>query len=93
VIRSFADADTELLWLTGKCRRIAANIRSSALKKIAVLDSAENLADHTEPPGNHLDALTKDRIGQHSIRINKQYRLCFVWNQPHAYEVEVVDYH
>jgi len=93
VIKSFADADTEMLWLTGKSRRIPANIRPSALKKISVLDSAEALADLTEPPGNRLEALSGDRIGQHSIRINHQYRLCFTWNEPHAYEVEVVDYH
>jgi proteic killer suppression protein len=93
VIKSFADDDTETLWLTGKSRRIPANLRSSALKKISVLDSAETLADLTEPPGNQLEPLTRDRKGQHSIRINRQYRLCFVWNEPHAYEVEVVDYH
>jgi proteic killer suppression protein len=93
VIKSFADVDTELLWQTGKSRRIPANIRSAALKKLAVLDSAEVLEDLTEPPGNRLEALAKDRKGQHSIRINKQYRLCFVWTEPNAFEVEVVDYH
>jgi proteic killer suppression protein len=93
VIKSFADADTESLWLTGKSRRIPANIRSSALKKLAVLDSAEVLTDLPEPPGNHLEALTKDRKGQHSIRINNQYRICFVWTEPNACEVEIVDYH
>jgi proteic killer suppression protein len=93
VIRSFADADTEFLWQTGKSRRIPANLRSSALKKLAVVDSAECLADLAEPPGNQLETLKRDRKGQLSIRINKQYRLCFVWAEPHAYEVEVVDYH
>jgi proteic killer suppression protein len=93
VIKSFADADTELLWVTGKSRRIPANIRSSALKKIAALDSAESLPDLFCPPGNHLEALTRNRKGQHSIRINDQFRLCFVWSEGNAYEVEVVDYH
>ena len=93
VIRSFADADTEMLWDTGKSRRIPANIRSSALKKLSLLDSAEALADLTEPPGNHLEALAKNRRGQHSIRINKQFRLCFVLRLGNAYEVEIVDYH
>jgi len=79
--------------MTGKSRRIPANLRSLALKKISVLDSAETLSDLTEPPGNQLGPLTKDRKGQHSIRINKQYRLCFVWVEPDAYGVEVVDYH
>jgi len=93
VIRSFADADTELLWDTGKSRRIPASIRSSALKKIAQLDSAEFLEDLWSPPGNHLEALTGDRKGQHSIRINAQFRLCFAWKEGKADDVEIVDYH
>jgi toxin HigB-1 len=93
VIRGFADADTELLWETGKSRRIPANLRSSALKKIAQLDSAERLEDLRWPPGNRFEALSRDREGQHSIRINDQYRLCFVWAERDAYDVEIVDYH
>jgi proteic killer suppression protein len=93
VIRSFADADTELLWDTGKSRRIPANLRASALKKIAQLDSAERLEDLWSPPGNRLEVLTRDRKGQHSIRINAQYRLCFAWSEGEAYNVEIVDYH
>jgi len=93
VIRSFADADTELLWDTGKSRRIPASIRTSALKKIAQLDSAEHLEDLWSPPGNRLEVLTGDRKGQHSIRINAQFRLCFAWSEGNAYKVEIVDYH
>jgi proteic killer suppression protein len=93
VIRSFADADTELLWDTGKSRRIPASLRTSALKKIAQLDSAERLEDLWSPPGNHLEVLTGDRKGQHSIRINAQFRLCFAWNEGNAYKVAIVDYH
>jgi len=93
VIRSFADADTELLWDTGKSRRIPANLRASALKKIAQLDSAERLEDLWSPTGNRLEVLTRDRKGQHSIRINAQYRLCFAWSEGEAYNVEIVDYH
>jgi proteic killer suppression protein len=93
VIRSFADADTELLWDTGKSRRIPANLRSSALKKIASLDSAERLEDLWSPPGNRLEVLTGDRKGQHSIRINAQFRLCFTWSDGNAYKVAIVDYH
>jgi proteic killer suppression protein len=93
VIKSFADADTELLWDTGKSRRIPANIRSSALKKISLLDSAEALPDLFWPPGNRLEALKGDRQGQYSIRINDQFRLCFVWSEGNAYGVEIVDYH
>jgi proteic killer suppression protein len=87
VIKSFADADTELLWDTGKSRRIPASLRSSALKKIAQLDSAERLEDLWSPPGNRLEALTGNRKGQHSIRINSQFRLCFRWNEGTADDV------
>ena len=93
MIRSFADADTELLWDTGKSRRIPASLRTSALKKIAQLDSAERLEDLWSPPGNRLEVLTGDRKGQHSIRINAQFRLCFAWNEGNAYKVAIVDYH
>jgi proteic killer suppression protein len=93
VIKSFADDDTELLWNTGKCRRISTNIRSSALKKLSLLDSAETLPDLLWPPGNRLEALRGDRKGQYSIRINDQFRLCFVWSAGNADNVEIVDYH
>jgi proteic killer suppression protein len=93
VIRSFADADTELLWDTGKSRRIPANIRTSALKKLFMLRRATQLLDLTVPPGNRLEALTDDRKGQYSIRINDQFRICFVWTNGDAYNVEIVDYH
>jgi proteic killer suppression protein len=93
VIRSFKDDDTELLWDTGKSRRIPATIRKAALKKLLILHWARSVADFFVPPGNHLEALSGDRKGQHSIRINVQYRLCFVWRDHDAYDVEIVDYH
>ena len=93
MIRSFADADTELLWDTGKSRRIPANIRISALKKLMILRRSTQLHDLSVPPGNRLEALTGDRKGQHSIRINDQFRICFRWVDRDAYDVEIVDYH
>jgi proteic killer suppression protein len=93
VIRSFADADTELLWDTGKSRRIPASLRSSVLKKLFILRRAVQLHDLTAPPGNRLEALTGDRKGRYSIRINDQYRICFRWIDRDAYDVEIVDYH
>ncbi len=93
MIRSFADADTELLWDTGKSRRIPANLRTSALKKLMILRRATQLHDLFVPPGNRLEALTDDRKGQHSIRINDQFRICFRWADRDAYDVEIVDYH
>lgn len=93
VIRSFKDADTQLLWETGKSRRIPANIRKSALKKLLVLHWATSLADLAVPPGNHLESLSGDRKGQHAIRVNDQFRVCFMWLERDAHDVEVVDYH
>ncbi|MGA2349795.1 MAG: type II toxin-antitoxin system RelE/ParE family toxin [Terracidiphilus sp.] len=93
MIESFADADTELLWDTGKSRRIPASLRSSALKKLLILRRATQLHDLAVPPGNRLEALTGDRKGQHSIRINDQFRICFVWTGGDAFDVEIVDYH
>jgi proteic killer suppression protein len=93
VVKSFKDADTKLLWETGKSRRIPANIRITALKKLAILHWATSLSDLAVPGGNHLEALARDRKGQLSIRINNQYRLCFVWHDGDATDVEVADYH
>jgi toxin HigB-1 len=93
MIKTFNDADTQLLWETGKSRYIPASIRRSALKKLAILHWATTLADLAVPAGNHLEALTRDRKGQHSIRINDQFRLCFIWCDGDANHVEVVDYH
>jgi proteic killer suppression protein len=93
MIVSFSDADTELLWQTGKSRRIPANIRRTAWKKLAILNAALELANLNVPPGNRLEALTKDRKGQHSIRVNDQYRVCFRWSEGNAHDVEIVDYH
>jgi proteic killer suppression protein len=93
MIVSFGDAETRLLWETGKSRRIPANIRRSAWKKLAILNAAIELANLTVPPGNRLEALSKDRKGQHSIRVNDQYRVCFRWLAGSAHDVEIVDYH
>ncbi len=93
VIVSFRDADTQLLWNTGKSRRIPANFRISAWKKLALLNAAVALDNLAVPPGNRLEALTKDRKGQHSIRVNDQYRVCFIWRDNNAHSVEIIDYH
>jgi proteic killer suppression protein len=93
VIVGFRDADTELLWRTGKSRRILASIRRSAVRKLMVLNAALELNNLNVPPGNCLEALTRDRKGQHSIRINDQYRICFKWEAGNSRDVEIVDYH
>ena len=93
MIASFRDADTEQLWQTGQSRRIPANLRMRALKKLFLLHASVTLDNLRVPPGNRLEALHGQRKGQHSIRINDQYRICFVWREGNAYDVEIVDYH
>jgi proteic killer suppression protein len=93
MIVSFRDPDTERFWKTGKSRSIPANLRRVAARKLAMLNAAVALDNLRVPPNNHLEALVKDRKGQHSIRVNDQYRICFVWRDANAYQVEIVDYH
>jgi proteic killer suppression protein len=93
MIADFKDRDAEILWETGKSRRIPASIRIIASKKLAILDAAIELTELLVPPGNRLEKLKGDREGQYSIRINDQYRICFMWKDNNAYQVEIVDYH
>lgn len=93
MIATFRDPDTELLWKTGRSRRLPASLRNPAFKKLAILNAAITLENLKVPPGNRLEALEGDREGQHSIRVNDQYRVCFEWQHGNAYEVEIVDYH
>ncbi len=93
MIASFRDADAELLWNSGRSRRIPANLRRTAFKKLSILHVALELANLSVPPGNRLEALSGNRKGQHSIRVNDQWRVCFVWRKGDAYDVEIVDYH
>lgn len=93
VIRSFADVETERLWRTGKSRKIPTELQERARRKLAMLDAATRLEDLTSPPANRLELLRGDRKGQHSIRINRQFRICFVWLNGDTCEVEVTDYH
>jgi toxin HigB-1 len=93
VIRSFADRDTERLFARQPVRRYPANLQRVMLRKLVVLDSAESLDDHRTPPGNRLEKLRGDRAGQHSIRVNDQWRIRFRWTEGDAHDVELVDYH
>jgi len=92
MIQSFKNADTKELFEAGTCRRWA-SIREVALRKLDQIEAAINLSNLRVPPGNRLESLEGDRIGQHSIRIIDQYRICFVWKVDGAYEVEIADYH
>lgn len=93
MIASFRDKETVKLWLSGRSRRLPADLQLRAFKKLAILNAAVALDNLSVPPGNHLEALRGDRAGQHSIRINEQYRVCFIWRNGNAFEVEIVDYH
>ncbi len=93
MIKSFAERDTERIFTRVGVRRWSSQVQRAALKKLVMLDAAEQLADLRVPPGNRLEKLRGDRSGQHSIRINDQWRVCFRWKAGHAYDVEIVDYH
>ena len=92
MIKSFQSADTRTLFETGKSKRFG-NIISVATRKLTQLEAATTLEFLKSPPGNQLEALKGDRKGQHSIRINDQWRLCFRWTTAGPEDVEIVDYH
>jgi len=93
VIKSFADRETRRLWERGRSRKIPADLHRRALRKLAMLNAAASLDVLRVVPGNRLEKLSGDRAGQQSIRINDQYRVCFVWEGGDAYQVEITDYH
>jgi toxin HigB-1 len=93
MIKGFADKETEKLWNRERSKAVLANLQRGALRKLIQLTNAEDLNDLRIPPGNKLEKLSGERAGQHSIRINIQYRVCFVWEDGDAYDVEIVDYH
>lgn len=93
MIKSFASRDTERLFHRERVRRFPAELVRLMLRKLVVLDAAEQLEDLRAPPGNRLERLKGDRAGQHSIRINDQWRICFRWHEGNAFDVEIVDYH
>lgn len=93
MIKSFADKETEKIFGRQFSRKLPQNIQRRRRMKLEILDAAEALEDLTIPPGNQLEQLSRGRQGQHSIRINDQWRVCFVWRNGDAYEVEIADYH
>lgn len=93
MIRSFADPETEHIWNRERSRKLPPDIQQRAMRRLTFLDSATNLDDLANPRGNRLHALKDDRAAQHSISINDQWRICFVWKDGDAYDVEITDYH
>jgi proteic killer suppression protein len=93
MIRSFACAETERIFGDEASRRLPNQIQHVARRKLLLLDQAVRVSDLRAPPGNRLEALKGERLGQHSIRINDQWRICFRWEGQDAFDVEIVDYH
>jgi proteic killer suppression protein len=93
MIASLCDRDTERLFDRQPVRRFPAALRHVMLRKLLLLDAAVALDELRVPPGNRLEKLKGDRAGQHSIRVNQQWRVCFLWKDGAAHAVEIVDYH
>ena len=93
MIKSFAERETEKVFKGELPKKLLPDIQRTARRKLIYLDEADDLRDLMAPPGNRLESLKGERAGQHSIRINDQWRICFRWKAPHAYDVEITDYH
>ena len=93
MIGGFRDTETEKVFLREQSRKLPTDVQRVAQRKLAMLDAADSLQDLRMPSGNRLEKLSGDREGQHSIRINDQWRVCFRWRDGEAHDVEIVDYH
>ncbi|WP_066546511.1 MULTISPECIES: type II toxin-antitoxin system RelE/ParE family toxin [unclassified Sphingomonas] len=93
MIHSFVDPEAERIWRGERSRKLPPDIQDRALDKLKLLNRARTLDDLRNPPSNRLHALKRERVGQLSISINDQWRICFVWKDGHAERVEITDYH
>lgn len=93
MIKSFKDSETEKIYNLTRSRRLPSDIQQIALRKLRMLNNAKTINDLRVPPANRLEKLVGSRVGQYSIRINGQWRICFDWQEDNAYNVEIVDYH
>ena len=93
MIVSFADSNTAKVWQRESVKKFGSELQRAAYRRLLILDAADYLNDLRRPPGNRLEALQGNRDGQHSIRINDQWRICFRWTAAGAEDVEIVDYH
>lgn len=95
MIRSFANTNTqtEQVWNGERSRKLPPDIQQRAMRKLSLIDAALDLDDLKNPPSNGLHDLKRDRLGQHAISINNKWRICFVWKDGDAYDVEITDYH
>ena len=93
MIVGFANKETERIWNRERSKKLPSDIQSRAVAKLAMVHAADDINDLRIPPGNRLEALSGNRFGQHSIRINDQWRICFRFKDGNAHEVEICDYH
>jgi len=93
MIQSFRDKEAEKLFHREPSRKLPSSIQRIAMRKLWMIDAAVQLSDLKIPPGNRLEPLSGNRKGQHSIRVNKQWRICFTWRNNNAYNIEITDYH
>jgi toxin HigB-1 len=93
MVKSFKCRETEKIYNRLFSQKLPHDIQNAAIKKLWILDAATSLEDLKIPPSNHLESLKGNRKGQHSIRINQQWRICFKWHEDNSYNVEIVDYH
>ena len=93
MIRSFGSKDTERIWHGQYVKGVDRTLQRGALRKLELIHAARDVEDLRIPPGNRLEQLVGDRRGQHSIRVNAQWRICFIWREGGADDVELVDYH
>ncbi len=93
MIKTFSCKETEKIFRRKFSRKLPQGIQKTSLRKLGYLHAAKDLNDLLVPPANHLESLEGDRQGQHSIRINKQWRICFKWHEGNAFNVEILDYH
>jgi proteic killer suppression protein len=93
VIKGFHNTETKRIFERQRSRKLPADVQRRAYIRLLILDAVDRLGDLRVPPGNHLERLVGDRSGQHSIRVNDQWRICFSWHDGDAYDVEICDYH
>jgi len=93
VIKSFGEKETRKIWQGQYSKRLPQDIQQLARRKLRLINNARTLTDLRKPPANRLEPLRGQRAGQHSSRINDQWRICFIWKAGHVFDVEIVDYH
>ena len=93
MIANFGDKEADRIWKGLRSRKLPHDVQQRALEKLALIDAANSLEDLRNPPSNRFHELKDDRAGQHSVSINKQWRICFLWKDGNAHDVEIVDYH